>query len=109
FAAFPLRRFVAYLAAADAASTGKAELAAATVVQKVQVRRSPLLDLAAVRWLAVPRPADRTPGMLDGDPRITLALADRFVLVYENRAALPRARIVHASTPVPDEDAARAW
>jgi hypothetical protein len=80
------------------------------VVQHVRIPRSPLLDLAATRWVAVPR---RQPGVpdafLERDPVLPLAFDDAHVLVYENRGAVPRVRIVHRAVPVADEDAARAW
>jgi hypothetical protein len=115
FAALPLRRYVEYLRAVDVgappgAPASRSDMASSMVVQKVRVARSALLDLAAARWVAVPR---RRPGapdpLLDGDPQLPLALDDGPVLIYENRAALPRVRIVHRAVRMADENAAAAW
>src|SRR5262249_6072599 len=65
------------------------------------VVRHPLLDLAAVRYVvrgAWPGP----PALLEDDPAMPRAYRDERVAIYENTAALPRARIVHASVPVRD-------
>src|SRR5262249_45915989 len=71
------------------------------------------------RTLRTPRPRRRplagrtapTPGtpdpLLDGDPDLRLALDDGPVLVYENRAAVPRVRIVHAAVTLADEERSR--
>jgi hypothetical protein len=98
--ALPIRRYLEYL---DAITPG----ASASVEQRVVVPRSPLLDLGAVRYVVVERFGTPTP-LLDGDPELPLAYADERVLVYENRAALPRVRVVHRALHVPDEEGARA-
>jgi hypothetical protein len=115
FAALPLRRYAEYLRAVDvaappAAPSPRSDMASSMVVQHVRVARSALLDLAAARWLVVPRRHPGTPDpLLDGDPDLRLALDDGPVLVYENRAAVPRVRIVHAAVTLADENAAVAW
>ena len=115
FAALPLRRYVEYLGAVDVMAPPEgavqpSDIAASMVVHHVRVPRSPLLDVAAVRWVVLPRRGPGPPArLLDDDPDVQLALDHRQVLVYENHAALPRVRIAHTAVPVPDEDAARAW
>src|SRR4029077_10963230 len=89
FAALPLRRYVDYLRAVDgAAPTGpvpRSDMASAMVVQHVRTPRSPLLDLAAVRWVGVPRSRRGQPySLLEGDPALPLVLDAGSVLVYEN-------------------------
>jgi hypothetical protein len=65
------------------------------------VVRHPLLDLAAVRFVV--RPTTPEPSLrLEDDPAMPLVYRDERVAIYENEAALPRARIVHASVPVRD-------
>jgi hypothetical protein len=85
-------------------------MASAMVVQHVRTPRSPLLDLAAVRWVTVPRSRTGKPdSLLEGDPDLPLVLDAGPVLVYENRAAMPRVRIAHTVVALADEGAARAW
>lgn len=60
FSALPLRRYAEYLRAVDVAvppavPAPRSDMASSMVVQHVRVARSALLDLAAARWLAVPR------------------------------------------------------
>lgn len=64
------------------------------------VRRHPLLDLAGVRYVAIP--ARRAQPLLEGDAAVRLVYRDGRVAIYENDAVLPRARIVHAAEPVRD-------
>jgi hypothetical protein len=116
FAALPPRRYVEYLRAADVTAPPldpaplSLDMAPLMVVQHVRVTRSPLLDLAAVRWVVVPRRGPEPPAsVLDADPALRLVLDDGPALVYENDAALPRVRFVHEAVRVPDEEAARAW
>jgi hypothetical protein len=115
FAAMPPRRYVEYLRAIDVVAppsdpAGPLDQAASMVVQHVGVPTSPLLDLAAARWVAVPRRASEPPArLLDDDPAVRLVLEDGPVLIFENTAAVPRVRIAHEVIPVPDETAARAW
>jgi hypothetical protein len=71
--------------------------------QDTPVVRSPLLDLAGVRYVVSGR------GGPWRDPGMPVAYADDHVLVYENRTALPRVRIVHEATRVPNQEAAERW
>jgi hypothetical protein len=98
--ALPLGRYLEYL---DAITPG----ISATTVQGIAVRRSPLLDLGAVRYLVLAR-AGAPVGSLDGDSEMPAVYADERVVIYENRAALARVRIVHQVLHVPDEQAASA-
>ena len=121
FSALPVRRYAEYIRAAspDDGGPGRSarkakvslfDLAPLMVVHSVPFARSPLFDLACVRFVAVPRPGAGAPSpTLDADPELTLAYADRQVLIYENHAALPRARLVHEAILAADEDAAVAW
>jgi hypothetical protein len=95
----PTRRYLEYL---DAITPDLRP----TTVQGIVARRSPLLDLGAVRYVVLARIGAPT-ALLDGDAEMPLAYADQHVAVYENRAALPRVRLVHQIVHVPDEDAAR--
>ncbi|MGH7292994.1 MAG: hypothetical protein ACREJT_17365, partial [Myxococcota bacterium] len=96
----PTRRYLKYL---DAITPDLHP----TTVQEIVARRSPLLDLGAVRYLVLARSGVPS-GRLDGDAEIPLAYFDEHVAVYENRAALSRVRLVHQAVHIPDEDAARA-
>ncbi|MEO8605448.1 MAG: hypothetical protein ABI629_22960 [bacterium] len=98
--ALPTRRYLGYL---DAISPTMSQ----ATVQTVGARRSPLLDLGAVGYVVLARTGS-PPAILDNDSEMPLAYSDGQVVVYENRAALPRARVVHQVVHVPDEDAARA-
>jgi hypothetical protein len=121
FSALPVRRYMEYIRAASRAEDGpdrsaraaKAsifDLAPLMVVQHVPLARSPLLDLASVRFVAVPRAGARSaPQRLEADPELTLAYADQQVFIYENHAALPRVRVVHDAVQVTDESAAVSW
>jgi hypothetical protein len=90
--AVPISRYVEYMHSIDLD-------AGYFVVQDFRVRRSPLIDLAAVRFLITP--VERTPAgpNLNGDAHLPLAYADRWVRIYENTAALPRVRLVHRVVP----------
>jgi hypothetical protein len=121
FSALPVRRYLEYVRAAspiveggdrraEESATSIYDLAPLLVVQQVSFARSALLDLASVRFVAVPRRGHGTPPpTLQDDPQLTLAYSDERVLIYENHAALPRARIVHDVLNVPDESAAVSW
>ena len=121
FSALPVRRYLEYIRAASPAEGGPGrsarkakaslfDLAPLMVVQHVPFARSALLDLASVRFVAVPRAgADTAPRALEEDPELTLAYADEQVLIYENHAALPRVRVVHEAIRVADEIAAVSW
>jgi hypothetical protein len=102
-AALPIERYVEYLRIIDpAGNTG--------TIQQPGAARSPLLDLAAVRYIAVNLRSDGLPPAptLGNDPRLVLAFSDEHVAIYENTAALPRARIVHELVHAPDHTGARA-
>jgi hypothetical protein len=100
--ALPVARLREYLALIDPAGSPM-------TFQQVMPQRSPLYDLAAVRYVAVwRRPEGQPLPALDGDPDVPLVFTTPYVAVYENRAALPRARVVHRSEAVPDAAAARA-
>jgi hypothetical protein len=88
--ALPLRRYVDFLEAISPTPSLNP-----FAVQKVNQHASPLLDVAAVRFVIVPRGPSAPPALLDGDPEMPLAFTAPAVVIYENRAALPRARIVH--------------
>jgi hypothetical protein len=88
--------------------------------QVIPVTSSPLLDLAAVRYVVLPAPfcSDEFDAYLlpllparpsEDDLNMPIAYEDEFVVVHENRAALPRIRIVHRVDQLPSEDAAREW
>jgi hypothetical protein len=69
------------------------------------VFRHPLLDLGAVRYVV--RPAGRQAvERLEDDPEVPLVYRDARIAIYENTAALPRARIVHAAVAVRDQEEA---
>jgi hypothetical protein len=98
--ALPARRYVEYLRAFD-------PNAAQFTLQQPSVRTSPLLDLAAVRFVAVRAPTKSPPAAhLDEDPQLALAYADDRVAIYENHAAVPRFRLVHQAEVVQDARAA---
>lgn len=99
--ALPVRRFHHYLTLVDPRAGWNTLLGP-------QARRSPLLDLAAVRYVAVSRTAAAADTILEADPHLPLAYADDHVAIYENRAALPRVRIAHTSEAVADAAAATA-
>jgi hypothetical protein len=97
----PAERYVRYLEA-------MAPKASWIVLQFPNVMRHPLLDLGAVRYVvrAVDDRSDPEP-FLQGDAALRLAYRDRHVAIYENNAALPRARVVHSGIGVRDQDEAR--
>jgi len=102
--ALPVERYQAYVRAAGDDS-GQLTL------ETLPSAHSALLDLAAVRYVAASHvawfPQWVTPPPRD-DPHMRLVYSDqRQLAIYENRAALPRARIVHRAIPVADEDEAR--
>jgi len=66
---------------------------------------SPLLDLAAVRFVAMPRKGTPPSGQFWLMP----AYADSRITIYRNVAALPRVRVVRSIIPVPDRAAASAY
>jgi hypothetical protein len=96
----PVGRYVDYVRTIDAK-------AAPFVLQDVSVLRSPLLDRAAVRYVVRARP-DLPPEWIEpetllipdpklpaDDPDMPVVYSDEYVVVFENRKALPRARVVY--------------
>jgi len=71
------------------------------------VMRSPLLDLAAVRYVVTVNPW-AAPQMLEDDYRVRMVHFDRPLVIYENTAALPRVRIAHEAIAVRDMNDAEA-
>jgi len=71
------------------------------------VVRHPLLDLASVRYV-VRGVRSPPPPVLENDPAMPRVYRDERVAIYENTAALPRARIVHEAVPVHDSGEAFA-
>jgi hypothetical protein len=110
--ALTVRRYLEYL---QATSPKIGDL----TTQVIPVTSSPLLDLAAVRYVVVPARSfsDKVDALLltlparpaEDDPNMPVVYEDEFVVVHENRAALPRIRIVHRVEQLPGEDAARKW
>ena len=96
-AALPLRRLQAYASATNvSANTG--------VHQMLRELRSPLLDLAAARYIVFGQvDADNLPAIPRLDPALSLAFDRDGVAIFENHATLPRARIVHRVIAVADE------
>jgi hypothetical protein len=103
--AMPVERYVRYLEAITPAAGWYVWQVPGNVV------RHPLLDLAGVRYIVRPRSADGEPEpFLAGDGALRLVYSDARVAIYENSAALPRARIVHGALPVRDrEEALHVW
>lgn len=94
--ALPPRRYVSYLSAAGPSGT-------ATFLTTAHPR-SPLLDLAAVRYVVVER-AGAGPGLdaqreLEGDAAFVRLAQTPRALLYENLGALPRVRLVYRALPV---------
>jgi hypothetical protein len=113
YAALTVRRFHDYVIAMRA-------FGADLTVQEIWTAKNPLLDLAAVRYIVLPAlPVPNIgPEVLllavynrpsSSDPELPVVYGDERVVIHENRNALPRLRIVHRATQVPDEAAARAW
>jgi hypothetical protein len=98
--ALPVARYVSYINAADQHGIN-------FTMQALPAARSALLDLAAVRYVVKPRSDAVPPAVLDGDPEMPLVYSGPRTVIYENRAALPRVRIVHRVLPVADADEAR--
>lgn len=86
--AIPIRRFLEYK---DIIEPGRMF----PTYQIVNVTTSPLLDLAAVRYVATTRRA--VSGLLDGDKESVLVYDDGQVRIFENRAAVSRAWITHTA------------
>jgi hypothetical protein len=97
-AGLPVRRYVKFLAAGGASTA----LNRRTADQSLPLE-SPLLDLAATRWVAHER---NTVGA--ATLPLPVAHQDAYVAIHERRSALPRARVVHRVERVADEDAAYA-
>jgi hypothetical protein len=99
--ALPLQRYHLYL---HAITPGVNPF----TVQKIAVEASPLHDVAAVRYVVVARQWNaRWARFLGDDVEMPLLAAAAEAAVYENRAALPRVRVVHRASVAPDMDAAR--
>jgi hypothetical protein len=102
-AAMPVERYVRYLEAISPAAQWYVWQFPGDVI------RHPLLDLAAVRYIVRPRlSAGAPPPLLEGDAVVRLAYRDDRVAIYENDAAVPRARIVHDAVYVRDREEAFA-
>jgi hypothetical protein len=97
--ALPVARFADYMHAADPQEK-------VLTIHTIPRAPSPLLDLAAVRYLVVETYGRPAPAAAADDPRMPLVYSDAHLAIYQNLAALPRARIVHRVTPVADEAAA---
>ena len=99
-AALPIRRLQLYR---EAMAPGARDF----VIQDTPFARSPLLDLAAVRYVVV---APWSPGLrLGDDGEAILIYNDSRISIYQNRAALPRVRIAHKAATVGDAQAAQTW
>jgi len=101
-AGLPVSRYVDYLSA-----IGRRQRSATLHASEHLIH--PLLDLAAVRYVAVTRTA-RTRGAiaeLEQDPSSVLAHEGRSILVFENLAALPRVRVAHRAIHASNRTAAR--
>jgi hypothetical protein len=97
--ALPVERYARFLEAVSSAGRWY------FVQHPGPVARHPLLDVGAVRYVtrtAGPRDAD----LLDNDAQMRRVYRDERVVIYENAAALPRARIVHAALPVSNQEEA---
>jgi Bacterial membrane protein YfhO len=94
-AALAVGRFTDYLKLSDPKSVS-------TTLHAPRVTGSPLLDLAAVRYVV------STAARKD-DAAAPPAYRDARVTIVENRAALARARIVHESTAAAGREAALRW
>lgn len=78
--------------------------------QGVAVPTSPLLDLAAVRYVVMAAPDPRKPSRaVDRDPALRVVHRDGGLLVYDNAAALERVRIAHDSVSRAGPEEAAAW
>lgn len=99
--ALPVERYVRYLEAIEAKPGWYVWQFLRNAV------RHPLLDLAALRYVVRQRftPAEPEP-LLQGDAAVPLVYSDRWVEIYQNEAALPRARIVHTGVSVRDREEA---
>jgi hypothetical protein len=115
-APLPIARYHEYLKTID-------PKAAQFVYQDVPVVRSPLLNVAGVRWLVFARAGlEDEPRDLDAvlvfppqrpsaaaNPELRPAYIDDRVVVFENQRASTRARVVHDFVGASDRSAARHW
>lgn len=99
-APLPVERYVRYLEAISPASEWY-------VMQGPARARHPLLDLGAVRYVVRSGTLARS-DQLDDDPELRRIYRDERLAIYENAAALSRARIVHFAVPVRDQEEAFA-
>jgi hypothetical protein len=100
FSALPIRRYARFMESIPGGVSAFTAQHAATPV-------AALLDVAAVRWLLEDARAAWLPQVTQA-PNLHVVHADALAVVLENRAALPRARIVHEAIAVADEDEAAA-
>jgi hypothetical protein len=106
--ALPLARYYQYMHALSQS--------AEFTIQTTAVTESPLLDLAAVRYLVLALPyayrgldvkiLTARPRPAKDDPDMPVVYSDGRVMVFENRAVQPRIRIVHEVSAVESQKAA---
>ncbi|MEN8182968.1 MAG: YfhO family protein, partial [Myxococcota bacterium] len=96
--ALPLARYVEYMSRIPSANT-------MLTAQTAEVPAAVLLELAAARYVATLGAGSRTAA---ADPEMMLIARGKEIALYENRAALPRARIVQRSRAAADLDEALA-
>jgi hypothetical protein len=97
--ALPVRRYVEYVSAASPTEG---------VHQAIARVSSPLLDLAAARYLVLLLNMQGAPSLAGPDAQLVYGYGDENLTIFENRAALPRARIAHQVISAVDEADARA-
>jgi hypothetical protein len=93
--ALAVRRYADYLGLVGPKSIS-------TTLHAPQPAKSPLVDLAAIRWIV-----STDTSAADADTGV--AYRDSHVAILENRAALPRVRIVHRSSAAADREGAMRW
>ena len=97
---FPVRRYAEYLGLISGQRVTVASQHTGSVL------RSPLLDLAVARYVLHPAVMDPSAPVMT-DPALRPVFTYASIVVRENAAALPRARLVRRIVVVPDEAAAR--
>jgi len=98
--ALPIRRYARFMETIPGGN-------AAFTAQHAAMPVAALLDVAGVRWLLEDARAAWLPQAAQA-PNLQLVHRDPLAVVLENRAALPRVRIVHEAIAVADEDEAQA-
>lgn len=98
--ALPIRRYARFMESIPGGT-------AAFTAQHAAMPVAALLDVAAVRWLLEDARAAWLPQAAQA-PNLELVHRDPLAVVLENRAALPRVRIVHEAIAVANEDEAQA-